>query len=561
MRKNILWMALWACLFVSGESRAESLEIEPGWKTSRINTMLNRAKPGDTLHFLPGQYTGPFVLEGVNGSPNMPVVITGIRKHVNEGSVIDGKTDPGIDLSRFAFRLKECSWISIEWFTIRNCWTDLIHADNSSYLSLRFCHMTGGKRALFATGRGSHHFLVEHCRWEQDERVWTQPGDYTWEEIHHGIHRHYNGSIFQGSGISGGFILRDNIIYNTFNAFRLSQINRGVYDPMACSNGEIYRNTIHNTSDNVLEPEVHAHNLHYYHNRMVNGHAFISITEVRGGNIFIYGNTAVSLPDSEDGWTVFKISSRQDTLTAPLYIYNNSWQVDFDIIGSPRHVWENDHLRHFNNAVVSEVSDSFGIYNLGLDNRFDYDCSNVPFPELLTANGMERQGIVADPGFGDPYGGDFRLNEGSPCIDAGRKDDWLIPQFRGKAPDMGAYDNGELVAGPPFRYSTPPEGDPVEEHPRITRHRISGSRITLWFSAPLDPASVRSTRIRITSGTREFPAKFMGLQEDGYRVELELEGSLPGPADGLLVSRWPVGANGLPCTSWGSSLPVRKIPE
>ena len=79
--------------------------------------------------------------------------------------------------------------------------------------------------------------------------------------IHHGKHQHYNGSLFQGSGISGVFVLRDNIIRNTFNAFRLSQINEGDKDPLACTNGEIYRNTITNTSDNVLEPEVPVENI------------------------------------------------------------------------------------------------------------------------------------------------------------------------------------------------------------------------------------------------------------------------------------------------------------
>ena len=282
-------------------------------------------------------------------------------------------------------RLENCSWITIEDFTIRNCWTDLVRR-RKQLLDQRFATagFTAGKRALYATGRGSHHFLVERCSWEQDQRVWTHEGDYSWEEIHHGIHKHYNGSIFQGSGISGVFVIRDNEIRNTFNAFRLSTMEDVGNDLLACTNGEIYRNTIYNTSDNVLEPEVHVLNLHFYHNTMVNGHAFISVTEVKGGALYIYGNTAMSMPGSEDGWTVFKISSGRDSLTLPSYIFNNSWQVDFDMIGSPRNIWENNHLRHFNNACYSEASDTFGIYNLGLDNHFDYDCSNVPFPHLLT---------------------------------------------------------------------------------------------------------------------------------------------------------------------------------
>jgi hypothetical protein len=163
----------------------------------------------------------------------------------------------------------------------------------------------GGKRLLYATGRNSHHFLLENCTWEQDTRVWTHADGYTWEELHHGIHRHFNGSIFQGYGISGVFVLRNNKIRNTFNAFRTSPVGEGKMDLLASSNGDIYNNIIINTSDNVLEPEVHCFNLFFYHNQLINGHAFISVTEVSGGPIYLYGNTGLSEPDCEDGWAIF----------------------------------------------------------------------------------------------------------------------------------------------------------------------------------------------------------------------------------------------------------------
>ena len=91
----------------------------------------------------------------------------------------------------------------------------------------------------------------------------------------------------------------------------------------------MYNNLIINTSDNVFEPEVYCHNLHFYHNRLVNGHAFISVTEVGGGPIFLYGNTGLSDPDCEDGWAIYKISNKQRTMDRPFYIFNNSWYVDF----------------------------------------------------------------------------------------------------------------------------------------------------------------------------------------------------------------------------------------
>ena len=538
---------------------AETTRVEPEMKHDKIVTIINAAQPGDTVLFAPGIYSGGYTLENLHGAPNSPVVISGSGR---KPSIIDGATQPGMNLQHQAFSLKNCSWIVIGQFTIRKCWTDLVRAENTSYLSLRDCDLYGGKRALFATGRNSHHFLVEQCSWEQDERVWSHAEGYSWDEIHHGIHKHYNGSLFQGSEISGVFVLRDNQIRNTFNAFRLSQINNGAYDALACTNGEIYRNTIINTSDNVLEPEVHALNLHFYHNHMINGHAFVSITEVQGGDIYIYGNTAVSLPDSEDGWTIFKIASEGDSLSRPLHIFNNSWQVDFDMIGSPRNIWENSHVNHFNNACVSEGSDTFGIYNLGNFNYFDYDCSNVPFPALLTSRGFEKKGMVADPLFRDPYHNDFRLQEGSPCVDKGKKTKELILDYKGRRPDIGAYDAGKLIEGIPFRYATPNAILPYRELPRITRMKILGDELRIWFSLPMDDFSLKATARALLFGGERYPLNYLELSDDGYCLTLTAE-NLPlvtEPADlldmELKLSKWPQALQGKKLTSWASEIKV-----
>ncbi len=197
---------------------AEIIPVYPDTDLTEINQFINSAAPGDTIFFQAGIYKGPFTLNNLNGKLNKPIVIIGESNEYAKLVTIDGEAEPGMNQENFAFYLKESSWINIENFIIKNCWTYLIRADDVSYLSVKNCDMTGGKRAVFATGRGSHHFLVENCNWQQDERVWTHEDDYSWEEIYHGIHQHYNGSIFQGSRISGVFVIRDNYIQNTFNA-------------------------------------------------------------------------------------------------------------------------------------------------------------------------------------------------------------------------------------------------------------------------------------------------------------------------------------------------------
>ena len=52
-----------------------------------------------------------------------------------------------------------------------------------------------------------------------------------------------------------------------------------------------------------------------------------------------------------------------------------------------------------------------------------------------------KHGISADPKLADSKQGDFRLADGSPCVDAGTPVPGITDgRFQGAAPDMGAYE-------------------------------------------------------------------------------------------------------------------------
>jgi hypothetical protein len=535
--------------------RAEMVIVFPKDEVSSINKRVNELSPGDTMVFSTGVYMGPFLVKGVNGLPNNPIVLMGVSDG-SEMAIIDGKSEPGMDLRNNAFQLEECSWIVLEGFSIRNCWTDIITAVDVSYLSVNLCNVVGGKRLLFAKGRESHHFLIENCSWEQDIRVWTHEEGYTWEALHHGEYRHFNGSIFQGERISGVFVLRNNQIRNTFNAFRLSPVGDGRIDLLASSNGEVYNNLIINTSDNVLEPEVHCHNLFFYHNRLVNGHAFISVTDVAGGPIYLFGNTGLSEPDCEDGWAIYKISNRERTMTEPFYIFNNSWYVDYNITGR-RMGWWNDHIVHFNNAYFFEGIDTFGIHSSGEDSYFDNDCSSAVFPDFMKKKGFESDGIEGDPMFNDQLGNNFRLKDASPCLDNGQPYEGLLTHYEGLAPDIGAYEGKDLVLGPAFKFSVPGTEIPFQEHPRITRFKVTDNTLILWFSMPMDNRQVIKSSPEIQNNNVLIPAKPESVEDDGYCIRLVLGKEVNTNSDLVLhLSDWPTGMNGMPLTSWASALKI-----
>jgi len=157
----------------------------------------------------------------------------------------------------------------------------------------------------------------------------------------------------------------------------------------------------------------------------------------------------------------------------------------------------------------------------------------VPFPDLLTGNGFEAHGVVADPLFRDPYLDDFRLNRQSPCIDRGRMDP-VILSFDGSNPDIGAYEGESLIQGQAFRFIQPDTALPYREMPRITRHQVEGGG---------------------TFGVTT-------LSEDGYCLMLSAEDlNVPDrlTENSSLVlhcSRWPRGTNGMNMTSWAGTIPV-----
>lgn len=542
-------------LFISICTSGKTVVIDNKMSTKSINDKLVTFQGGDTLLLKKGYYRVNLKLINKIGVQDNPIVIRGEdRMH----TIIDGGApEPNSNLKNYGVFIENSSWITIDNLSFKNCWVDVVRVYESSYISLINCTIEGGRRALFAEGRKSHHFLVENSYWEQGEHVWTKKGKYSWTELHHGAFRCYNGSIFQARMIGGSFVIRDNYIKNVYNGIRLSIMGNAENDTLACTNGEVYRNIIENSADNAFEPEVYCKNLHFYHNKMINSHAFISIAEVGGGPIYFYGNTGVKLPDCNDGWTIFKLAGDERRLTKPLYIFNNSWQVDSDVLGRiNERYWHNDYIHHFNNAYYLSNADSVGIYYLGKNNYFGNDCANIPFPDRV-AQTSKHPSIVTDPMFVDGAYGNFLLKEGSPCKNAGILPDDIPVYYTGDKLDIGAYDDGKLVEGPVFRHVNPGVEMPEREKPRIVKHKVEDNTLKLWFSCPLKKSTVKAENFMLN----DIRFQHFSLLEDNCLLVLTAGKTLPISNIYLSIIEKPQSEDGDDVTYWASSIPVRPISE
>ncbi|MCB0664220.1 MAG: hypothetical protein KDC80_00285, partial [Saprospiraceae bacterium] len=497
-------------IFVSPESK-QTQDGSQSHPFSKLEDAAAQAMPGDTIYLLPGRYNGTQQLRHIKGQPNQPIVITAFDKKAIP--VIDGLSEPSNDALHPGLLLDSCRWINISAIKFENCWFSVIDLNESSYISVEYCHFTSGKYTIHPHGLNTHHILVEHSVIRHPFQVWK---GWSWLEMHHGEIQYYNGALIHPRRTGGGHIMRYNELHNMFNGFRTRPSNI-----KEDGNTEIYGNKFFNVRDNEFEPEGWAWNMHYYQNDHVNVHKLFSIDGVEGGNIYIYSNTYTQ---SDDPWTNYQVSGiykyKNGPLTWPCYVFNNSFYTTARVMKYGES--SNHQMKHFNNAYqFFETENAFRVVDWQPGYEFDYDCINQGWSANIRLHNQEKNGLEhTDPHFSDPAEGQFPLAGGSPCIDAGKimhlpEFGWNQP-FSGSAPDIGAYEGAERVEGPPFRFIPSPEGAYYREYPRISRHYLRDQFLLLHFSAPLTGDDFVQKIKVFENNDKELKLKSALLMDEGY---------------------------------------------
>jgi hypothetical protein len=548
-------------IFVSPAGNDENTGLGIGSPKKSINSALAIASAGDTLFLLPGTYSALVEVHDRSGTPEDPICIYGYPTTPGTRPTIDGGAmNPGLGLTQYWMDIRNSQWIEVGNLNFTHGWTDPIQVVNSSYLTFRECSFQGGRRVISASGEQTHHMLVEQCSWDQGgDFLWTyqnaQGIDASWAELHDGSMSYYNGSLVHFGGTGGSVVIRENVITNAFNGIRWSA-QKG-FD----ANVEIYDNVVSNIRDNDFEPEYFTYNLHIYHNISHNIHKTFSVDNVEGGYIYYYGNRITSDGDSysksiSSGF--WKVYGTDRILTYPLYAFNNSFCGVGKAFGSMG--GKAAQLKHFNNAYLFTGTRGWELNEWDSTNVFDHDISNKPWAPLLTAQQQELHGKVDDVKYLNPATFDLRLQAGSPAIDAGTvvafpELQW-VQSYEGTAPDIGAFENGVLVDGPPFQFKLPPGRSVVyNEKPRIVASRIEGKSVSVYFSAELNPATVTGSSVRLTSGGIPVAIERVGFPGTGFELRIETDRTLDGKTLSIDFEPLPQGANGENVTFWASAIP------
>ncbi|HEY6922584.1 MAG TPA: carboxylesterase family protein, partial [Steroidobacteraceae bacterium] len=320
---------------------------------------------------------------------------------------------------------------------------------------------------------------------------------------------------------------------------------------------DIYNNDIYNTDDNCIEADGGAHNIRVFRNRCFNstGGAF-SAQPTFGGPLYFFRNIAY-------GTTTGGYMKLVDT-PAGVMFYQNT------LIGQVRYSGPAANIHFRNNLILSDgwssevfalrtttnysTSDYNGFRpNPGGEAAFEWDsparavAADFTHPlevrkfrtlaEYAAGTGEDAHSRAIDfdsfvqaaiPDKADPQrlynpeDFDFRLQPGSPAVDAGVDLPTITDGFTGKAPDLGAYELGQPV--PHYGPLSQPPGVVAADAPRsmkgppqapvayINSGGLSGAQqggvatfLGIPFAAPpVGPDRWRAPRpVRSWQGTRD----------------------------------------------------------
>ena len=550
-------------IFVSAEGSDSNSGLSLSQPLKSINAAIDLASAEDTIYILRGTYKEIIRFHNKNGLPDKSICLCGYSNKAESYPVIDGGlSKPSADAENDWMHINNSSWISVSRLKFVNGWTFPIKVKNSSYLTFEKCFFFGGKRVINAGGLRTHHILVENCFWDQGGNfLWTVEKDSAgvdaWLSMHHMSMSYFNGSLIDFSGTGGSIVIRGNKIIDAFQAVRF----RGV---KGCdSNIEIYDNYVSNMRDNDFEPEYYTYNLHIYHNFSHNVHRTLSIDNVKGGEIFYYGNVITT---DNDEWTkkicvsFWKVYGKERQRNFPVYAFNNSFYCVGNAFKTEQELRD---FKHYNNAYFFSDDKGWILNSWYPSDDFDYDCTNKPWPVNIIRNKLEMHGKICDVKYVDPDKRDLRLQAGSPAIDAGKimsfkEFDWT-QSYEGKAPDVGAYENDKLVEGPPFRFMTLTDSKiEYKEKPRIVRYYLDRNKLTIYFSDQINKLSVMKEDINVFSENEKVPVISVSFPRNNYEMIIETNAKLSGESISISFNKMPKGINGENATYWASTINIHK---
>ena len=431
------------------------------------------ARPGDLILVAKGNYPAPFTVTA-SGEPGRPVV----WRAAGPGAVITGVAGA----AKRPERGVSAAGVRDVWFEglgVRDVEYGVV-AHGSERIVVRRCHIFRVDYGFACTDKSDINrdfFLSDNvvegpCTWPRTKGIENPRG-------------------FQISG--SGHI----VCYNRVRGFADGIDTFGTHETRetdVCRAIDVYGNEISEMTDDGIETDYSQQNCRFFRNRLTNCFQGISEQPVFGGPVYIFRNAIYNIEVEP-----FKMHTAGEPITSGFLIFHNTsvkqglpWMVWTSVrvdnamtrnnlfIGSQRVIEENTKPRAMDFSPKMTDCD------------FDYDgFGGGPFDTFAKWNGVVYQTLeemqarapveghaievdgtrTFDSGIQAPENvkkqylvekNDLRLRAGSKAVDAGVVIPSINDGFRGRAPDLGAYESGDTLPqyGPrPEAKSGPSDAD------------------------------------------------------------------------------------------------------
>ncbi len=260
------------------------------------------------------------------------------------------------------------------------------------------------------------------------------------------------GSTMENTGIvlrgHIGAIVRDNKVHNYFNGIYTGS-SGALENPGVAFDADIYNNYIHHISDDGFEPEGTCINQRFRNNIVDRTLIGISLAPITQGPTWVlrsvftnYTSSPIKWASKPDGtvyfyhntsWTnaanlnaMSMITPIKNTVMRNNIFQGNRYAFEEPFTGSTGNDWNND------NWYTTRAAGN---------PHFKWENTNYnTIKNLCSATGLECNGYEDPPGLTKPASGDFTLLSSSPNIDRGVLIPGINDNFKGAAPDVGAYE-------------------------------------------------------------------------------------------------------------------------
>jgi len=405
------------------------------------------ARPGTLFLVHKGVYKGTFRVTR-SGASARPIVWRGAG---DGDAVIDGG-----GTGKFGIEITRVHDVRIEKLSIRGFYMAVV-IRGSSDLAIRRCAASDVKCGIYGVPEGEQGRLRNILISDN-----VLEGPFTWGQ----------GDIGAGTGewrciqISGTGL---DICYNRIRNFKDAV---DTFPAKYCSAIDIHHNDIINCKDDGIEMDFSERNTRCFENRLTNVHQGISEQPIYGGPTYIFRNVLYNV-----GVEPFKLHHNGspkhpvDWWPSGAIMYHNTIVKK----GEPCILWSAGpvyNITYRNNLFIGGGKRAFSFDPPMIDCDFDYDgFGGGPWDLFMKWNRVryttiedvrakapiERHAVFVDEATAfaagvrrptdtkksyDPEKVDLRLKAGCAAVDAGQVLPGFNDDFRGKAPDVGAYELG-----------------------------------------------------------------------------------------------------------------------